>query len=86
MIPDIQALVTGPAVALVLVIIGLAILFRAVISGDLRSGRLVERELDKLTKERDEWKTLALDSTPEIKRLNDLLDTAIKLLSLRAPQ
>lgn len=34
--------------------------------------------------ERDGWKKLALDSTPEIKRLGDLLEQAISLLGHRA--
>ena len=60
-------------------------------TGRVRVGSLVDRamadlialfdkRLGEVTKERDDWKTLALGATPELKRLNDLLDTAVKLL------
>ncbi len=47
-------------------------------------------EQDKATaaqwrEERDGWKKLAQDSTPEIKRLNDLLEQAVDLLLGRRP-
>ena len=38
----------------------------------------------RLIEERDGWKKLALDSTPEIRRLGDLLEQAIDLLGHRA--
>jgi hypothetical protein len=49
-------------------------------TGRVRVGSLVDLREQKLTEERDAWKKLALDSTPEIKRLGDLLEQAIDLL------
>jgi hypothetical protein len=62
-------------------IVGGAIFIVALfIRGILRSGSLVDQEKQDLKEERDEWKALAQAFTPELKRLNDLLDTAVKLL------
>ena len=36
--------------------------------------------LKEVQRERDEWKALAQGTTPELKRLNDLLGTAVALL------
>lgn len=49
-------------------------------SGRGRVGSLVDKREKELIDERDAWKTLAQTIGPEIKRLNDLLDTAVKLL------
>lgn len=72
--------------------LGLAIIaVWALATGRVRVGSLVdqataalialyERRLRELGEERDGWKSLAQGTTPELKRLNDLLDTAVKLL------
>lgn len=73
---SIQTLVVGPAVALVLVIIAVI----AFVQGRVRSGSQVDKDTTALREERDSWKTLAQQTTPELKRLNDLLETAVKLL------
>lgn len=39
-----------------------------------------EKRLTEVTGERNDWRTVAQGATPELKRLNDLLDTAVKLL------
>jgi len=49
-------------------------------TGRGRVGTLVDKEKQELKDERDGWKALAQGTTPELKRLNDLLDTAVKLL------
>jgi hypothetical protein len=56
-------------------------------TGRVRVGTLVDSDkvdederFTKLERERDDWKALAQSTTPELKRLNDLLDTAVKLL------
>lgn len=80
---------SGPiAIALIFVITGLW----WVASGRGRVGSLVDKDqaegaarYAKLEKERDDWKVLAQGTTPELKRLNDLLDTAVKLLLDRRP-
>lgn len=66
--------------------------WRAITKGILMTGAShdaivkvhLERESD-LEEELDAWKTLAQGSTPELKRLNDLLDAAIRLLLDRRP-
>jgi hypothetical protein len=68
--------------------LGLAVIVIALfLSGRIRVGTLVDgakKEADderaKITQERDDWKSIAQAATPELRRLNDLLDTAIKLL------
>jgi hypothetical protein len=57
------------------------------LSGRVRVGSLVDKDEAKrdlreaeIKKERDDWKTVAQGGTPELKRLNDLLETAVKLL------
>lgn len=63
----------------------------ALATGRVRVGSLVDKAMDfivgqfekrllEVAKERDDWKALAQGTTPELKRLNDLLDTAVKLL------
>jgi len=44
---------------------------------------MFEKRLAEVAKERDDWKTLALTATPELKRLNDLLETSVRLLMAR---
>jgi len=61
--------------------LGLAVIMVALfIRGILRSGPLVDAEKQETKEERDEWKALAQGFTPELKRLNDLLATAVNLL------
>lgn len=61
--------------------LGLALLaIYGFLSGRVRVGSLVDKATDELKGDRDDWKALAQDATPELKRLNDLLDTAVKLL------
>ncbi len=57
------------------------------LSGRVRVGSLVDKDEAKrdqreaeIKKERDDWKAIAQAGTPELKRLNDLLDVAVKLL------
>jgi hypothetical protein len=63
----------------------------ALATGRVRVGSLVDKAMDivvaffekqyaEMKEERDGWRTLALGTTPELKRLNDLLDTAVRLL------
>jgi len=50
------------------------------VTGRVRVGSLTDKREQQLMEERDAWKKLALDSTPEIKRLADLLEQAVELL------
>lgn len=50
------------------------------VTGRVRVGTLVDKRESQLIEERDAWKKLALDTTPEIKRLADLLEQAVELL------
>lgn len=70
----------------------LAVGIWALATGRVRVGSLVEADkaaeairLKEVKDERDSWKALAQAATIEFKRYNDLLDSAIKLLSDRAP-
>lgn len=49
-------------------------------TGRVRVGWLVDRQEALLMKELEQWKSLAQGATAELKRLNDLLETAVKLL------
>jgi len=53
------------------------------VTGWVRVGSLVDKREAQLIEERDAWKKLALDATPEIKRLGDLLEQALDLLGHR---
>lgn len=60
---------------------GLALIgIYGLVTGKVRVGWLVDRELKETRDERDAWKAMAQSGTPELKRLNDLLETAVKLL------
>lgn len=50
------------------------------VTGRVRVGSLTDKRETQLIEERDAWKKLALESTPEIKRLADLLEQAVELL------
>lgn len=61
--------------------LGLALIaIWAFATGRVRVGALVDREKAELKEERDQWRALASGTTPELKRLNDLLQTAVTLL------
>jgi hypothetical protein len=61
--------------------LGLAIILVFLfIRGIVRSGALVDIEKQEMKEERDEWKALAQSTTPELRRLNDLLQQAVSLL------
>lgn len=75
-------------------ILGLCVAVWAYATGFTRGGSQVDKDKadeavrrDKreaeLVAERDDWKTLAQGSTPEIKRLGDLLASAMDLLAKR---
>lgn len=75
----IQAIVGGGSA----VLLGIGIWWLA--TGRGRVGTLVDKEKQELREERDAWKALAQSVTPEIRRLNDLLDQAVQLLLNRRP-
>jgi hypothetical protein len=53
----------------------------ALATGRVRVGSLVDAEKKEDRDALLEWKTLAQSTTPELKRLNDLLGTAVSLLT-----
>ena len=66
-------------------------------TGRVRVGFLVDRAMEQLIaiyekrlaeqkEESDGWQDLAQAATPELKRLNDLLEVAVKLLLDRTPR
>jgi hypothetical protein len=57
-------------------------------TGRVRVGFLVDRAMKELKEERDDWQAIAQAATPELKRLNDLLDTMVKqwLGTIRPPR
>lgn len=71
-----QIIQGGVAVVLAIGIFGF-------VTGRVRVGSLVDKREAQLIEERDAWKTLAYDSTSEIKRLSDLLEQAVDLLGHR---
>ena len=70
----IQAIVSGG----IAVILGIGIW--AFATGRIRVGSLVDREMAKKEAECEQWKALAQSFTPEQKRQNDLLATAVDII------
>lgn len=86
-----QQIAAGGTVGLIL---GLIVVVWALATGYARNGARVDKDAIKeaerrdkreaeLVAERDGWKALAQGSTPEIKRLGDLLQSAMDLLARR---
>lgn len=62
---------------------GAAILgFILFLRGDMRPGKLVDREIDRIISERDTWMERALASDKRVDRLADAVETA---LSIKVP-